>query len=137
MEKEPRHVLYATSARIGGVGLDSVAHETLRGIKDQLGMALAYANRASDLDPHKIRTLRWHPVRLFSNLERKYYYGAKKKTLDRVASRFLRKGSFDLFHGWSGEALLSLRVAKEIGIPSVLEVPTWHRHKGNVVPYKT
>jgi glycosyltransferase involved in cell wall biosynthesis len=137
MEKEPRHVLYATSARIGGVGLDSVAHETLRGIKDQLGMALAYANRASDLDPHKIRTLRWHPVRLFSNLERKYYYGAKKKTLDRVASRFLRKGSFDLFHGWSGEALRSLRVAKEIGIPSVLEVPTWHRHKGNVVPYKT
>ena len=137
MEKEPRHVLYATSARIGGVGLDSVAHETLRGIKDQLGMAIAYANRSRDVGPGKIMTLRWHPVRLFSSLERKYYYGAKKKTLDRVASRFLRKGSFDLFHGWSGEALHSLRVAKELGVPSVLEIPTWHRHKGSVVPFRT
>lgn len=137
MEKEPRHVLYATSARIGGVGLDAVAHETLRGIEGQLGLAIAYANRAKDLDPGKMMSLRWHPVRLFSSLERKYYYGAKKKALDRVASRFLRKGSFDLFHGWSGEALHSLRAAKELGIPSVLEIPTWHRHKGNFVPLRT
>jgi glycosyltransferase involved in cell wall biosynthesis len=137
MEKEPRHVLYATSARIGGVGLDSVAHETLRGIKDQLGLAISYGNRAPDLERGKIKTLRWHPVRLFSSLERKYYYGAKKKALDRVASRVLRKGTFDLFHGWSGEALLSLRAAKELGVPSVLEIPTWHRHKGNVVPVRT
>jgi glycosyltransferase involved in cell wall biosynthesis len=137
MEKEPRRVLYATSARIGGYGLDSVAHETLRGIQNQLGMAIAYANRADDLKSGKIVTLRWHPVRLFSSLEAKYYYGAKKKTLDRVASRLLRKGSFDLFHGWSGEALLSLRTAKDLGIPSVLEIPTWHRHKGNVVPLRT
>jgi glycosyltransferase involved in cell wall biosynthesis len=57
--------------------------------------------------------------------------------LDRVASRILRKGSFDLFHGWSGEALHTLRVAKELGVPSVLEIPTWHRHKGNVVPFRT
>jgi glycosyltransferase involved in cell wall biosynthesis len=137
MEKEPRHVLYATSARIGGYGLDSVAHETLRGIQNQLGMAIAYANRADDLKSGKIVTLRWHPVRLFSSLEAKYYYGAKKKTLDRVTSRLLGKGSFDLFHGWSGEALLSLRAAKSLGIPSVLEIPTWHRHKGNVVPLRT
>jgi glycosyltransferase involved in cell wall biosynthesis len=137
MEKEPSHVLYSTSARIGGIGLDSVAHETLRGIKDRLGLAIAYENRAGDLDPAKIMTLRWHPVRLFSSLERKYYYGAKKKVLDRVASRYLRHGSFDLFHGWSGESLLSLRTAKKLGIPSVLEIPTWHRHKGNVVPQRT
>src|SRR5208282_5667167 len=53
MEKEPSHVLYATSARNRGIGLDSVAHETLRGTKDQLGLAIAYANRARDLDPAK------------------------------------------------------------------------------------
>ncbi len=137
MQKEPSHVLYATSARIGGIGLDSVAHETLRGINNRIGLAIAYANRAGDLDPAKILTLRWHPVRLFSGLERKYYYGAKKKVLDRVASRYLRKGSFDLFHGWSGESVVSLRTAKKLGIPSVLEIPTWHRHKGNVVPQRT
>jgi glycosyltransferase involved in cell wall biosynthesis len=137
MEKEPRHVLYATSARIGGVGLDSVAYETLCGIKDQLGLAISYGNQATDLKRGKIKTLRWHPVRLLSSLERKYYYGAKKKALDRVASRILRNGSFDLFHGWSGEALRSLKAAKELGVPSVLEIPTWHRHKGNVVPFRT
>ena len=100
MEKEPRHVLYATSARIGGVGLDAVAHETLRGIEGQLGLAIAYANRAKDLDPGKMMSLRWHPVRLFSSLERKYYYGAKKKALDRVASRFLREMATRVYRKW-------------------------------------
>jgi glycosyltransferase involved in cell wall biosynthesis len=137
MEDKPRSVLYATSARIGGVGLDAVAHETLRGIQDRLGKAVAYGVRAQGFDRRKILTLGWHPVRLLSNLDRKYYYGAKKKALDRVASRLLQHENFDLFHGWSGEALRSLRVAKELGIPSVLEIPTWHRHKGNIVPPKT
>jgi glycosyltransferase involved in cell wall biosynthesis len=137
METEPHRILYTTSARIGGVGLDAVAHETLRGIQHQLGLAIAYANRAPDIDPAKVRTLRWHPVRLLSNLERRYYYAAKKKALDRVASRILRSGKFDLFHGWAGDGRMSLRAARELGIPSVLEVPTWHRHKGNVVPPKT
>ncbi len=49
----------------------------------------------------------------------------------------MRREKCDLFHGWSGEAVQSLRVAKELGIPSILEIPTWHRHKGNYVPPKT
>jgi glycosyltransferase involved in cell wall biosynthesis len=133
----PRSILYATSARIGGYGLDAVAYETLVGIRDRLGLALAYGNRAEDLRRLPIRSLAWHPVRLLSNLESRYYYDAKKKALDRVASRFLRTGRFDLFHGWSGEALHTLRAARQLGIPSVLEIPTWHRHKGNQVPLKT
>lgn len=137
MKKEPTSVLYTTSARIGGVGLDAVAHETLRGIQSQLGLAIAYGNRAPDLDKRKIKTLQWHPVRLLSNLERKYYYAAKKKALDRVAASYLRRGSFDLFHSWAGDALYSLRAAKEMGVPSVLEIPTWHKHQGRIFPPKT
>jgi glycosyltransferase involved in cell wall biosynthesis len=137
MEDKPRSVLYTTSARIGGVGLDAVAYETLYGIKNRLGKAIAYGVRAPGFDRRKIVTLGWHPVRLLSNLDRKYYYGAKKKALDRVASRLMRRENFDLFHGWSGEAVQSLRLAKELGIPSILEIPTWHRHKGNYVPPKT
>jgi len=38
-EHLPKSVLYATSARIGGVGLDLVAHETLKGIEPLLGKA--------------------------------------------------------------------------------------------------
>jgi glycosyltransferase involved in cell wall biosynthesis len=134
MTEEPTSVLYATSAKIGGIGLDSVAHETLRGIQAELGLALAYGNRASDLDPRKIKTLRWHPVKLLSNLERRFYYDAKKKAIDYAARSFLRKGRFDLFHSWAGDALHSLRFTKQSGIPSVLEIPTWHKHQGKSVP---
>src|SRR5690606_34133346 len=31
---------------------------------------------------------------------------------------------------WSGECVRTLREARRHGVPSVIEVPTWHRHKG-------
>jgi hypothetical protein len=138
-ENLPNSVLYAISARIGGIGLDLVAHETIRGIQPYLGKAISYGVKAADIDRRKMKTLRCHPVRLLSllNLERKYYYAAKKRAVDRVAAQFLKTGHFDLFHVWSGSALHGLRVAKSLGIPSLLEIPTWHRQKGKVVPRKT
>ena len=136
-ENLPNSVLYAISARIGGIGLDLVAHETIRGIEPFLGKAISYGVRAPDIDRRKMKTLRFHPVRLLSNLDRKYYYAAKKRAVDRVAAQFLKTGRFDLFHVWSGSALHGLRVAKSLGIPSLLEIPTWHRQKGKVLPQKT
>jgi glycosyltransferase involved in cell wall biosynthesis len=133
----PNSVLYAISAGIGGIGLDLVAHETLRGIEPLLGKAISYRAHAPDIDRHKIKTLRFHPIRLLSNLDRKYYYAAKKRAVARVAGQFLKTGRFDLFHVWSGCALHSLRVAKSLGIPSLLEIPTWHRQKGKALPPKT
>ena len=138
-ENLPNSVLYAISARIGGIGLDLVAHETIRGIQPYLGKAISYGVKAADIERRKMKTLRCHPVRLLSllNLERKYYYAAKKRAVDRVAAQFLKTGHFDLLHVWSGSALHGLRVAKSLGIPSLLEIPTWHRQKGKVVPRKT
>jgi glycosyltransferase involved in cell wall biosynthesis len=133
----PSSVLYATSARIGGIGLDAVALETLRGIRDHLGLAISFGVKNAEFDRTRMKTLRFHAVRLLSNLESKYYYGAKKRALDGVAARYLKTGRFDLFHGWSGEAFRSLQITKALGIPSVLEVPTWHRQKGKVLPPKT
>jgi len=73
-ENLPNSVLYAISARIGGVGLDLVAHETIRGIQPFLGKAISYGVQAPDIDRRKMKTLRFHPVRplSLSNLERKY-----------------------------------------------------------------
>jgi glycosyltransferase involved in cell wall biosynthesis len=135
-ENLPNSVLYAISARIGGIGLDLVAHETIRGIQPLLGKAISYGVQASDIDRRKMKTLRFHPVRLLSSLERKYYYAAKKRAVDRVSAQFLKTGHFDLFHVWSGCGLHALRVAKSLGIPSLLEIPTWHRQKGKVLPPK-
>jgi len=128
----PRHLLYSIFARIGGSGLDTDAFETLRASfrGGFLGKAVAYDNRQREIPASLIHSLRWHPVRLISFFDRPYYYGAKKKYLDWIASRHLATGRYDLFHSWSGDCLRSLRVAKQRGIPSIVEIPTWHRDGG-------
>ena len=130
----PKHLLYSIFARIGGSGLDTDAFEALRASYRGgfLGKAIAYDNRQTEIPASMIHSLRWHPVRLISFLDRPYYYGAKKKYVDWIASRHLATGRYDLFHSWSGDCLLSLRVAKKNRIPSVVEIPTWHRDRGKV-----
>jgi glycosyltransferase involved in cell wall biosynthesis len=128
----PRHVLYSIFARIGGSGLDTDAFESLRASYRGgfLGKAIAYDNRQKEIPASLIRSLRWHPVRLISFLDRPYYYGAKKKYLDWITSRHLTTGRYDLFHSWSGDCLRSLKVAKRHSIASIVEIPTWHRDGG-------
>lgn len=131
----PKHLLYSIFARIGGSGLDTDAFETLRASHRGgfLGRAVAYDNRQKEIPAELIYSLRWHPVRLISFMDRPYYYGAKKKYLDWIAARQLATGRYDLFHSWSGDCLQSLRVARKMGIPSIVEIPTWHRDRGKVV----
>ncbi|PYI97931.1 MAG: hypothetical protein DMF00_13160 [Verrucomicrobia bacterium] len=128
----PRRLLYSIFARIGGSGLDTDAFETLRASYRGgfLGKAIAYDNRQREIPASLIHSLRWHPVRLISFFDRPYYYGAKKKYLDWITSRHLATGDYDLFHSWSGDCLRSLQVAKRRHIPSIVEIPTWHRDGG-------
>ena len=130
----PKSLLYSIFARIGGSGLDTDAFETLRASHRGgfLGKAVAYDNRQTEIPASKIHSLRWHPVRLLSSLDSPYYYGAKKKYLDWIAARQLVTGRYDMFHSWSGDCLLSLREAKKRRIPSILEIPTWHRDRGKI-----
>ena len=127
----PKHLLYSIFARIGGPGLDTDSFEALRGSYRGgfLGKAVAYDNRQREIPARFIHSLRWHPVRLISFLDRPYYYGAKKKYLDWIASRHLATGRYDFFHSWSGDCLQTLRVAKKKKIPSLIEIPTWHRDR--------
>src|SRR5437016_7293793 len=131
----PKSLLFSIFARIGGHGLDTDAFEALRA-SDRggfLGKAIAYDNRQKEIPASLIHSLRWHPVRLLSSfVERPHYYGAKKKYVDWIASRHLATGRYDLFHSWSGDCLLSLRVAKKHRIPSIVEIPTWHRDRGKL-----
>lgn len=133
----PKHLLYSIFARIGGSGLDTDAFETLRASHRGgfLGRAIAYDNRQDEIPAELIQSLRWHPVRLISSfVERSHYYGAKKKYLDRIAARRLATGRYDLFHSWSGDCLQTLRVARQRGIPSIVEIPTWHRDWAGIRP---
>jgi len=125
----PKSLLYSIFARIGGHGLDTDSFEALRASYRGkfLGKAIAYDNRQREIPSRFIQPLRWHPVRLLSFLDSPYYYGAKKKYLDWIASRHLESGRYDFFHSWSGDCLETLRVAKKRNIPSLIEIPTWHR----------
>jgi glycosyltransferase involved in cell wall biosynthesis len=125
----PKNLLYSIFARIGGHGLDTDSFEALRASYGGkfLGKAVAYDNRQKEIPARFIQSLRWHPVRLMSFVGRPYYYGAKKKYLDWIASRHLESGRYDFFHSWSGDCLETLRVAKRKKIPSLIEIPTWHR----------
>src|SRR5437588_5337082 len=125
----PKSLLYSIFARIGGHGLDTDSFEALRASYRGkfLGKAIAYDNRQHEIPGRFIQSLRWHPIRLLSFLDRSYYYGAKKKYLDWIASRHLETGRYDFFHSWSGDCLETLRVAKRKKIPSLIEIPTWHR----------
>ena len=125
----PKSLLYSIFARIGGHGLDTDSFEALRASYRGkfLGRAVAYDNRQKEIPARFIQSLRLHPVRLISFVGRPYYYGAKKKYLDWIASRHLESGRYDFFHSWSGDCLETLRVAKKKKIPSLIEIPTWHR----------
>jgi glycosyltransferase involved in cell wall biosynthesis len=130
-EAMPDRLLYSIAADIGGSGLPLTAEQGLlassRG--DFLGRAIGYRNHQRSIPPGKIRSLAWHPVKLLSNLDRETYYGAKKQYLDWITARELRRGSYDCFHGWSGDCLRSLIVARQKGVPTMIEIPTWHRNK--------
>lgn len=127
----PKSLLYSIFARIGGHGLDTDSFEALRASYRHgfLGRAVAYDNRQREIPSKFIYSLRWHPVRLLSFLDSPHYYAAKKRYLDWVTSRFLETGNYDFFHSWSGDCLQSLRVAKRKRIPSLIEIPTWHRDR--------
>ncbi len=135
----PSRLLYATSSGIGGIGLDSSAIEGILASYRHgfLGRAIGYRNRQDRVPSRLIRSLRFHPVRLASSLERQRYYGAKKRYADWIASRALRRGNYDLFHGWSGDSERSLIAARRRDIPSMIEIPTWHRDRGESKPFET
>jgi glycosyltransferase involved in cell wall biosynthesis len=135
----PQRLLYTTSARLGGSGLDVSSLEGARTAYRGgfLSKVIAFANQQDEIPSKLVRSLAWHPVRLLSGLGSEHYYAAKKHYVDWIASGALAKGGFDFLHSWSGDALRSLVVARQNGIPTVLDIPTWHRNKGVVKKFYT
>jgi glycosyltransferase involved in cell wall biosynthesis len=135
----PRALLYSTSARIGGSGLDVSSLEGVRASAHAgfLARAVGYANQQQDIPAGKIRSLAWHPVRLLSGMGSARYYGAKKHYVDWITEREVKSGRYDFLHTWSGDGLRSLIAARQAGIPSVMDIPTWHRNKGGRKPFLT
>jgi glycosyltransferase involved in cell wall biosynthesis len=132
-------VLYTTSARLGGTGLDVSSHQGALASHraGMLARVIAYANAQDEIPRDRVRSLAWHPVRACSGLGSGHYYGAKKHYLDWIAARAVRSGRYDAVHSWSGDCLHTLIAARQRDIPSVIDIPTWHRNKGHIKPFVT
>ena len=138
-EALPERLLYATSARLGGSGLDVSSLEGARASfrSGFLKRVLAFANQQEEIPSSLVRSLALHPVRALSWLDSEYYYGAKKHYVDWIAERELRTGKYDSFHGWSGDCLRALVACRQLRLPSVIDIPTWHRNKGQAKGFFT
>ena len=135
----PSSLLYAINTKIGAHGLGIPALETLKLACSAgfLGKAVCWGNLSDFVPNELVRSLRAHPARLLSWMDRKYYTPLKRRTVDHAAARELATGRYDCFHGWSGESLHTLREAKKRGIPTLLDIPTCHRDKGKRKPRVT
>ena len=93
----PQRLLYATSARLGGSGLDVSSLEGARASYRAgfLGRVVAFANQQQEIPRALVKSLAWHPVRALSFLPSEYYYGAKKHYVDWIVERQLRTGRYD------------------------------------------
>lgn len=136
----PASVLYAIAAPVGGHGLGRTAAESLRASIDRgiLGGVVGVSVDRSVTGKVPAKDLRWHPARaLRPFLRSDDSMGARKQVVAATAARWLRGGRFDFFHGWSGEAMRPMIEARRRGIPCVLDIPTWHRDKGEPRPFYT
>jgi glycosyltransferase involved in cell wall biosynthesis len=126
----PQRLLYSTSSGLGGTGLDSTSIEGARAAYRSGFLKRAFCYDVGNCEIQPISSLNWHPVRLLSALGSADYYAAKKRYVDWHVARQIQSGDFDFFHGWSGDSFRSLIECKLRGIPSVIDIPTWHRNKG-------
>lgn len=127
-------VVYSIPTRVGAGGLGVHCFEAVKGIyaRGYLEKVVSYGNRQNEIPARYIRPMRIYATKIFSNLPARYYYPVKMKSLDRLTVRVLRKGA-DLFHGWSGSSLRSLRYCRERGIVSFMENPAPHFRYGEEI----
>jgi glycosyltransferase involved in cell wall biosynthesis len=132
----PTSLLYAINTKIGAHGLGIPALETLKLSYSEgfLGKAVCWGNLSDAIPNELVRSLRTHPARLLSWMNRKYYNPLKRRAIAHIAMQEIATGRYDCFHGWSGESLGALREAKKRGIPTLLDIPTCHRDKGKRKP---
>jgi len=129
-------VIYTTASPLGGSGLAEVAGYAAAGLWQAgcLGQVITTRNRLSSIPPERVREVRFQPTRLFSALPARYYYPMKRAWVDRVAARYVSRHSCQVVHGWTHEALRTLRTAKRCRAVAVLERNYAHpRHSREVL----
>lgn len=137
----PTSLLYAIATRVGGPGLPTTAAQGIQAAAELnfLGGVIALQNRQKKVAPTVFHT----PATFFPRLAAKVFLGKQADTgmrkllTARAAAKKLRSGKFDMFHSWSGDCLEALIESRRRNIPSLIEIPTWHRNKFIDKPFYT
>ena len=130
----PKSLLYATSSGLGGTGLNTTSLEGVMASVENgfLKRVMHFENDQKRVPGKYLKSLNWHPVRALSYLESQRYYAAKKRYVSWKAGQELERVGYDCFHGWSGDCFRALIEARKREVPSLMDIPTWHRNKGKV-----
>jgi glycosyltransferase involved in cell wall biosynthesis len=132
---QPDSVIYSIATKIGSSGLGTVSYNAIKALQEKnlLKLAVAYADR-SDIPKSKIVTLHGNPAKLLFFLPRRYYRPLRKVFFDYVTSKFILRKGCEVFHGWNGQALRSMKAARKIGAKTIIESGSTHRfHKDAII----
>ena len=115
-------VFYSIGTKIGGQGLSLVAEQAAAAIQEKgmLEELVCYGKQPTS-QISSINRIYFQPAKLFSYLPSKYYYSMKRYWLDFRASHYIKKSNANIFHGWTHESLMSLKIAKTKGMVTILE----------------
>lgn len=132
---KPESIIYSIATKIGSSGLGTVSYNAIKALRDKnlLKLAVAYSN-GSDLDKSIIRALHGNPAKLLFFLPRRYYRPLRKSYFDYVTSRIILRKGCEVFHGWNGQSLRSIKAAQRIGAKTVIECGSTHKsHKEEII----
>ncbi len=121
-------VIYAVGAPLAKGGIGDLAHQAIKAIAraGYLKRAITIGKRRGvDLNRYKIVSILYPKrVRLpYLNAQRWYYL--RNLYFDGRVRNFLKEGC-DIFHGWNGQCLSSLKEAKKRGAVTVVERSSSH-----------
>ena len=124
----PVHVLYSFPHKLGAARICTTAWYQVKGIAAAGADVTVYTGSICRPLPESVKvrtTLAWNQLRLPYRL-----LGSRRACAlhDSLVARKLKKlaGRVDVIHVWPLAALRTIRVAKQLGIPTVLERPNAH-----------
>src|SRR5271170_7934567 len=127
-DKKPIRLLYSFPHKIGGRQIDSIAWHHVVGLAEAGAQVVVCPGAVQRALPVGIKV---RPTLARGRLRIPYRLLGRMRALalhDWIVARRLEKlaGQIDIVHAWPIAALQTLRVAKRLGIPAVLERPNAH-----------
>lgn len=121
-------VIYSICSHLGRGGIGHTAHQALRGIYRHEALKKVVARRAKKVDiPKTLIEKVWYPKRIkLPGISASKWYNKESLYFDYRVAALLKNEKCDIFHGWNGQSLASLRQGKSRGFITIVERASSH-----------